>query len=68
MKAAPMNISKPTTLSYERGAAIYTGVHGTASYVCSVERAEATAKQFGMIEIQGAKSAYDRSPVRLWHA
>lgn len=63
-----MNISKPTVLIYESGAAIYVGRVGTGSYVCRVEVAEATARKFGMNEVMGAVSAYDGKPVRMWRA
>jgi hypothetical protein len=67
-EARGMNITKPTTLVYEAGAAIYSGRIGTGSYVCDVAVAESTARQFGMTEIIGAISAYDGKLVRMWHA
>ena len=67
-KSDGMNITKPTTLVYEAGAAIYSGRTGTGSYVCDIAVAEATALRFGMTEVVGAKSSYDGKPVRMWHA
>lgn len=63
MKA--LNITKPTVLIYEAGAAIYTDRYGTGIMACRPEVAEATACAFGMAEIVGAVSPYDDKPVRM---